>query len=96
MFQAARTVHDIDADSAIGTCSSIITDDRSSCRFSNDEEVSKCVYHIINGTIAKMQTFVESSKYICTTVKGRGRDTLTKSSVLYICRTLRAFICLRK
>ena len=29
MFQAALTVHDIDADSAIGMCSSIITDDRS-------------------------------------------------------------------
>ena len=44
MFQAALTVHDIDADSAIWTCSSIITDDRSSCRFSDDEEVSECVY----------------------------------------------------
>ena len=43
MFQAALTVHDIDADSAIWTRSSIITDDRSSCRFS-DEEVSECVY----------------------------------------------------
>jgi len=60
VFQAALTVHDIDADSAIGMCSSIITDDRSSCRFSNDEEVSECVYH--NGTIAKKQIFVESSK----------------------------------
>ena len=37
MFQAALTVHDIDADSARGT--SIITDDRSSCWFSDDEEV---------------------------------------------------------
>ena len=45
MFQAAQlTVHDIDADSAIWTCSSAITDDRSSCRFSDDEEVSECVY----------------------------------------------------
>ena len=44
MFQVAQqTVHDIDADSAIWTRSSIITDDRSSCRFS-DEEVSECVY----------------------------------------------------
>ena len=43
MFQAALTVPDIDADSAVWTCSSIITDDRSSYRFS-DEEVSKCVY----------------------------------------------------
>ena len=43
MFQAALTVHDIDVDSAIGTRSSIITD-RSSCRFSDDEEVSECVY----------------------------------------------------
>ena len=41
MFQAALTTHDIDADSAIGTCTSIITDDRSSCRFSDDEEVSE-------------------------------------------------------
>ena len=43
MFQAALTTHDIDADSAIWTCSSIITDDRSSCRFSDDEEVSKYI-----------------------------------------------------
>ena len=49
MFQAALTTHDIDADSAIWTCSSVITDDRSSCRFSDDEEVSKCVY--VNATI---------------------------------------------
>ena len=41
MFQAARTVHDIDADSARGT--SITADDRSSARFS-DDEVSECVY----------------------------------------------------
>ena len=49
MFQAALTTHDIDADSAVWTCSSIITDDRSSCRFSDDEEVSECVYvhHVI-------------------------------------------------
>ena len=43
MFQAALTTHDIDADSARGT--SIITDDRSSCWFSDDEEVSECVHH---------------------------------------------------
>ena len=48
MFQAALTVHDIDADSAMGT--SIITDDRSSCRFSDDEEVSECVYVYHNAT----------------------------------------------
>ena len=36
------TVHDIDADSAIGV--SIITDDRSSCLFSDNEEVSVYVY----------------------------------------------------
>ena len=48
MFQAAQlTVHDIDADSAIGTCSSIIKDDRSSCRFSDDEEVSEYMYIIM-------------------------------------------------
>ena len=51
MFQAALTVHDIDADSAIGMCSSIITDDRSSCRFSDDEEVSECVCVYHNATI---------------------------------------------
>ena len=45
MFQAALTVHDIDADSAMGT--SIITDDRSSCRFSDDEEVSEYMYIIM-------------------------------------------------
>ena len=38
MLQATLTAHDIDADSAMGV--SIITDDRSSCRFSDDEEVS--------------------------------------------------------
>ena len=41
MFQAALTVHDIDADSVPGT--TIITDDRSSCWFSDDDEVSECV-----------------------------------------------------
>ena len=49
MFQAALTTHDIDADSAMGT--SIITDDRSSCRFSDDEEVSECVCVYHNATI---------------------------------------------
>ena len=39
MFQGALTTHDIDVDSARGT--SIITDDRSSCWFSDDEEVSE-------------------------------------------------------
>ena len=47
MFQAVLTTHDIDADSAIWTCSSVITDDRSSCRFSDDEEVNECVYIIM-------------------------------------------------
>ena len=41
MFQAALTTHDSDADSDMGTI--IITDDRSSCRFSDYEEVSECV-----------------------------------------------------
>ena len=45
MFQAPLTVHDIDADSAMGT--SIITDDRSSCRFSDDDEVSEYMYIIM-------------------------------------------------
>ena len=51
MFQAALTVPDIDADSAVWTRSSIITDDRSSCRFSDDEEVSECVYVYHNATV---------------------------------------------
>ena len=42
VLQAALTEHDIDADSAIGV--SIITDDRSSCMFSDNEEVSVYVY----------------------------------------------------
>ena len=43
MFQAAlQTTHDIDADSAMGI--SIVTDDKTSCRFSDDEEASVCVY----------------------------------------------------
>ena len=41
LFQAVLTVPDIDTDSAIGTCTSIITGDRSSCRFSDDDEVSE-------------------------------------------------------
>ena len=41
VFQAALTVHDIDADSARGT--SVITDDKCSCWFSDNEEVSECV-----------------------------------------------------
>ena len=41
LFQPVLTVPDIDTDSAIGTCASIITGDRSSCRFSDDDEVSK-------------------------------------------------------
>ena len=55
MFQAALTTHDIDADSAVGV--SIITDDRSSCRFSDDGEVSECVYIIYyhNATILQNQ-----------------------------------------
>ena len=53
MFQAALTVHDIDADSAMGT--SIITDDKCSCRFSDDEEVSECVYVYHNATIVQKQ-----------------------------------------
>ena len=47
MFQAALAVHNIDADSVIGTCSSIIPDDRSSCRFSDDEEVIEYMYIIM-------------------------------------------------
>ena len=45
MFQAALTVPDIDADSAMGF--SIVTDDRSSCRFSDGEEVSEYMYIIM-------------------------------------------------
>ena len=41
VFQAALKTHDIDTDSATGV--SIITDDRSSCRFTDNEEVSECV-----------------------------------------------------
>ena len=44
VFQAALTTHDIDADSAIWTCSSVITDDECSCRLSDEEEVSECMY----------------------------------------------------
>ena len=48
MFQVPlQTPHDTDVDSAMGI--SIVTDDKNSCRFSNDEEVSVCVYH--NATI---------------------------------------------
>jgi len=59
VLQAALTVPDIDADSAVWTCSSIITDDRSSCRFSDDDEVSDCVYYH-NATIVS-----EKSMQLC-------------------------------
>ena len=62
MFQAALTVHDIDADSAIWTRSSIITDDRSLCWFSDDDEVSEYVYHDCEGekyvSVQKQTIFV--------------------------------------
>ena len=58
MFQAALTVHDNDADSAMGT--SVITDERSSCRFSDDKEVSECVYIYHNTTIVS-----EKSMQLC-------------------------------
>ena len=51
MFQAALTTHDIDADSAIWTRSSIITDDMSSCTFSDEEEVSECMHVYHNATL---------------------------------------------
>ena len=41
MFQTGLTVHAINTDSAMGT--SFFTEDRSSCRFSEDEEVCMCV-----------------------------------------------------
>jgi len=48
VFQVAlQKPHDTDADSAMGI--SIVTDDKNSCRFSNDEEVCVCAYH--NATI---------------------------------------------
>ena len=60
MFQTALTEHDIDADSAIWTRSSNITDDRSSCRSSDDEEVSECVYVYHNAAIMS-----EKSMQLC-------------------------------
>ena len=51
MFQAALTTYNIDADSDIGF--SVITDDRSSCRFSDDEEVSECVYVYHTATVSE-------------------------------------------
>ena len=59
MLQATLTTHEIDADSAIWTSSSIFTDDRSSCRSSDDEKVSECVYVYHNASIVSeksMQT----------------------------------------
>jgi len=42
VFQAVLlATYDNDVDSAMGA--SIITDDRSSCRFSDNEEVSECI-----------------------------------------------------
>ena len=43
MFQALLTTHDVYADSGLG--SSISTDDRSSCRFSDSEEVGDLVHN---------------------------------------------------
>ena len=62
MFQAALTVHDIDADSAIWTRSSIITDDRSSCSFSDDEEVSESVYVYHNAKIVREKSIQLSKR----------------------------------
>ena len=45
------TTHDIDADSAMGT--SIITDDKNSCRFSDDEEVSVCVCTMYTASVSE-------------------------------------------
>ena len=62
MFQAALTTHDIDADSAICTCSSNITDDRSSSSFSDDEEVSDCVYVYHNAKIVREKSIQLSKR----------------------------------
>ena len=45
---SALTVHEFDADSAMGV--SIITDDRSSCWISDDDEVSEYMYVYHNAT----------------------------------------------
>ena len=88
MFQAALTVPDIDTDSAMGT--SFITDDRSSCRFSDDEEVSESAYVYHNATIVS-----EKSIQLCNCVKVGDICVVECSSVMYICTTLRAFLWLR-
>ena len=63
MFQAALTTRDIDADSAMGV--SIITDDRSSCMFSDDEEVSEYIPY--NATIVseKVCSCAKADKHLC-------------------------------
>ena len=48
VFQAVQTYHDIDADSDIG--SSVTTEDISLCWFSDDEQVSVCVYQQFKNT----------------------------------------------
>ena len=63
VLQAVLTTHDIDADSARGT--SIITDDRSSCRFSGDEEVSECICMYIMYIIHNATIMSEKSMQLC-------------------------------
>ena len=55
---SALTVHDFDADSAVGF--SIITDDRSSCWISDDDEVSECMHVYHNATFVN-----EKSMQLC-------------------------------
>ena len=70
MLQAALTIHDNDADSAMGV--SLITDDRSSCRFSDDEEVSVCMYTV-------MLQFSIVCKKVCNCAKA-GNNCIVESS----------------
>ena len=65
VFLAALTTHDIDADSAVWTHSSIITDDRSSCRFSDDEEVSEYMYIIMLQLCKSRWCEWKSRQYLC-------------------------------
>ena len=91
MFQAALTTHDIDADSAIWT--SIITDDRSSCRFSDVEEVSECVHVYHNATIIIVNEKSNCAKVdnICVVESSKSPSVMPA-----VCTTLRAFLWLRR
>ena len=59
---SALTVHDFDADSAMGD--SIITDDRSLCWISDDDEVSECMHVYHNATFVNDKSMQLCKRFV--------------------------------